>query len=108
MKLQHRLVLIYFVLVFVEVCYLFRHAVSQLVLLDFDAALVNPAIAEGAQLDLRSRPVRQEVVRLIQQIVDAVEVALNRSLHLVALDYLLPSALQLVVGSLEDIPMAQS
>ena len=92
-------------LVAVKVSQHVNHAVVELVLLDFKASLVHFGLAERGKLDLRRCPVRQQVVRLVQQIIDAVEVPLDRDFHLVALNNLLPCALQLVIGFVKQNAM---
>lgn len=92
-------------LVEVEVSQLVRHAVCQLVFLHLEAALVHSLLAERAQLDLWSSPIRQNVIRLIQQVIDAIEVPLDSYLHLIALHNLLPRTLELIIGLLKYLPV---
>ena len=68
--------------------------------LDFEAALIHPLLALGTQFDLWRGPVRQDIVGLVEQIVQAVEVALDRHLHLIALGNLLTRQFMLLIGLL--------
>ena len=90
-------------LIAVKVPQLILHTIEQLVLLDFEAALVDPGLAELGQLDLWRGPVRQKVVGLVEQVVEAVEVSLNRYLHLIALNDLLPGTIKLIIGFFKNL-----
>ena len=103
--LQIVLLLVYLHLVAVKVSQHVNHAVVELVLLDFEATLVHFGLAELGKLDLRCCPVCEQVVCLVEQIIDAVEVPLDRNFHLVALNDLLPCAVQLLVGFVEQNAM---
>ena len=103
--LQRVLLLVYLNLVVVKVSQHVNHAVVELVLLDFEATLVHFGLAELGKLDLRRSPVCEQVVCLVEQIIDAVEVPLDRDFHLIALNDLLPCAVQLFVGFVEQNAM---
>ena len=92
-----RLLLIDLHLIAVKVPDLILHDIVQLVLLNFKAALVDPGLAELGQLDLRRGPVRQKVIGLIEQVVEAVKIPFDRNLHLIALDDLLSGTIKLVI-----------
>ena len=106
--LERHLLLINLELVAMEVPQLIRHAIGQLVLLNLKAALVDLLLAERAQFNLRRRPIRQNVIGLIQQVIHAVEISLNSNFHLIALHDLLPCTLQLIISFLKNHPMVLS
>ena len=103
--LERVLLLVYLHLVAMKVPQHVNHAIVELVFLDLEAPLVYFCLAELTQLDFGGRPIGQQVVRLVQQIIDAVEVSLDCDLHLVTLDDLLARALQLVIGFVNQYAM---
>ena len=90
-------------LIAVKVPQLVLHTIEQLVLLDLEAALVDPSLAELGQLDFWRGPVRQKVVGLVEQVIEAVKVPLNRNLHLIALNDLLSGTFKLIIGFFKNL-----
>ena len=89
LKVVLRLVQILTVLlIFVELQF---HALVQLALFDLETALVDALPALGGQLDLRSRPVCQNVVGFVEQIIQTAEVPFDCYFHLIAQQDLLLS-----------------
>jgi hypothetical protein len=96
------LLLAHFVLISVELPQLVLKAVSELVFLDVETALVNALLTRGGQFYRRRTPVSQDVVCLVKQVTHAVEVTLDGHFHLIALGDLLPCKSELVIGFLEN------